>query len=142
MELMSSLTSWLTGSLSQKVRELLSRHCSRCWLPKRTWATPNRKLSTSGSYGCLSRAIHQAPKTRQRSQDPALRNKAVAAWSLAAATARPSGGPSGVRSGLDGTRLGVVSATHWLAPLILFSQSSRSLAHACVPSGDTEKVAY
>lgn len=32
------------------------------WLHEMTWATLNRKPSTSKGYGCLSKAIHQAQK--------------------------------------------------------------------------------
>lgn len=36
------------------------------WLREMTWATLNRKPSTSKGYGCLSEAIHQAPKKPDR----------------------------------------------------------------------------
>lgn len=90
-----------------------------CWRHERTWATPNRKTSTSGSYGCLSWAIHQAQKPAREVRNPTSETRLswlrvpCSHWMAVSV-------PWCEWSVLDGTRQGgPPTPTGWLPPSFL-----------------------
>lgn len=108
------------------------------WLREMTWATLNRKPSTSKGYGCLSKAIHQAPKKPDRGvRARPKKKKEVWIWTWMSRRWQ-------CRHGMEPSCLAPSWAVVHRPLLASFSlshspQGAWLRAHILVPTGDTEQ---